>query len=258
MLIILLACNSDTKETVKQSSSDYIKELIANTQAELATPNNQVVDHYQVLLMGNSHINGLEKMLKKLIFARFPTKQVTSSSTQDLYYLSDRIKDKASIDKLINTPWTHVILQAQKYSSSGAYSYPTDAAISWIKLAKNQYATPIMFPEHPRLGNTTEGLRVYQLHKRIAEEESSCVAPIGLAWDRVIEHYPEISLYYEDGNHANITGSLLTAFVLYQVITGESADELPYIAAIEVAELTQDLLRQIATYTLEQNPACNF
>lgn len=257
-LFVLSACTSDNKEPTHEPISSDIAEESSNTQSGLPIPNNQVVDDYQILLMGNSHVNSLAGIISHLISARFPAKQVTASSAQGIGYLSDRIKDKASMDKLTNTPWTHVILQAQKYSTSGGFTYPTDAAVSWIKLAKAQNSTPIMFPEHPRLNNTTEGLRVYQLHKGIAEQEAACVAPVGLAWDRAIALDPDINLHHVDGNHANTTGKLLTAFVFYQVITGESADALPYIEEIDVDELTQNILRQIASYALEQNPACDY
>jgi hypothetical protein len=206
--------------------------------------------------MGNSHVRGLDSIIQTLIETRFNDKQVTSSYANGLKYLSDRINDQASIDILKKTPWTHIILQAQKYSSSGAYSYPVDAAVSFISLALNQGSTPIMFPEHPRLDNKTEGLRVYLLHKSISEKQSVCVAPIGLAWNRAIELYPALNLHSSDGNHANIAGKLLTSLVFYQIITGESADALPYNSSINVSEFNQNILGQIASYSLEQNPAC--
>jgi len=257
-LLLLTACNSGNKEPSNQTDANYTNTVTVNTQNSLPIPNNQVVDHYQILLMGNSHVKSLDSMINILIEARFPEKEVSSSSAQGIYYLSERIEDKASIDKLTNTPWTHVILQAQKYSSSGAFTYPTDAAVSLIRLSKSQNSTPIMFPEHPRFDNKTEGMKVHLLHKSIAQEEPACVAPIGLAWDRAIELYPDLNLHHADGNHANTTGKLLTALVFYQIITGESADTLPYIAAIDVDELNQNILRQVASYSLEQNPACDF
>lgn len=261
ILLLLTACNSDSSnnnEPIKQTDSAYIKEVLATAKSDPDIPNNQIIEHYQILFMGNSHVQSLASMMDQLISTRFSEKKVTSSSALGVYYLSERIEDRASIERLVNSPWTHVILQAQKYSTSGAFSYPIDAAITWIQLTKIQNATPIMFPEHPRYDNSTEGLQIYLLHKSITEQEPACVAPIGLAWNRAIELYPELSLYQADGNHANVTGKLLTALVFYQVITGESADALPYVETIDVNELTQDLLGQVASYTLEQNPACNY
>jgi len=258
LLFLLIACNDSSNEPPEQTDSEYIKEVLSTAQSKLDIPNNQIVEHYQILLLGNSHVQSLASMISRLIEVRFPEKQVSASSALGVYYLSERIEDRASVERLVNTPWTHVILQAQKYSASGAFTYPTDAAVSWIQLAKTQNTTPILFPEHPRFGNKTEGLQVYQIHQGIAEIEPACVGPIGLAWDRAIMLYPELSLHQSDGNHANIAGKLLTAFIFYQIITGESADALPYIAAIDVNEATQDLLGQVASFALEQTPACDY
>jgi len=258
LLLMLISCKgSDTKSNSQTDASNFI-EITGSQTAVLPIPNNQVVDHYQILFMGNSHVRGIDTIINELIETRFPEKQVTSSYAHGSYYLSERIKDKASVDTLINTPWTHIILQAQKYSSSGVFSYPIDAAVEWIKLAKTQGSTPIMFPEHPQLGNKSEGMKVHLIHKSIVENEAACIAPVGLAWDRAIELYPEFSFHHSDGNHANTTGKLLTAFIFYQIITGELADELPYIETIDVNEVKQNILRQIASYSLEQNPACEF
>jgi hypothetical protein len=53
-------------------------------------------------------------------------------------------------------------------------------------------------------------------------------------------------------------GNLFTALVFYEVITGNSADLLPYIADIDVDEPTQQLLGQIASETIQANTPCFF
>jgi len=264
LFLILAACNGGEStppvepETSPQTDATYIKEVLASAQSNLPIPNNQVVDHYQILLLGNSHSQGVGDIVERLIKARFPQKQVTTFTPVDGLFLSDRISDRTTLENLVNTPWTHVILQAQKYSASGLVSYPTDAAVSFIQLAKTQDSTPILFPEHPRFNNITEGLQVHLLHKGIAEQDLACVAPIGLTWDAMIELDRNLDMHQSDGNHANSAGKTLTSLVLYQVITGESADELPYIGSLSVNESTQNIFGQIASLSLEQNPACIF
>ncbi len=264
LILILTACNGGESapptepEPSPKTDATYIKEILASAQSDLPIPNNQVVDHYQILLLGNSHSQGVGGIVERLIKARFPEKQVTILTPLDGFFLSERISDRTTLENLVNTPWTHVILQAQKYSASGLISYSTDAAVSLIQLAKTQGSTPILFPEHPRFNNNTEGLQVHLLHKEIAEQDSACVAPIGLTWDAIIDLDSNIDMHQSDGNHANSTGKLLTSLVLYQVITGESADELPYIGSFGVNESTQNIFGQMASLTLEKNPACNY
>lgn len=115
-----------------------------------------------------------------------------------------------------------------------------------------------MFPEHPQRGFVDEGKRVHQLHMEISSKQKACVAPIGLTWDEVIMTTPTLKLHNADGNHASLTGRLLSAYVFYEVITGEAADLLPYIDTIDVDESIQQLLKQMASATIQANTPCIF
>ena len=59
---------------------------------------------------------------------------------------------------------------------------------------------------------------MYDLHVSIANKQSTCVAPVGLVWDRVISLMPRLELHHADENHASNAGSFLTALVFYQTI----------------------------------------
>jgi hypothetical protein len=182
-----------------------------------------------------------------------PGSQAASALAPGYRYLADRIDDGETQALLNSRPWTHVILQAQKYSSSGLYFYPTDAAEEWIRRVRARQAEPILFPEWPRRGNTEEGPRVHELHLSIAAREPACVAPIGLAWEESTARYPGLALHAPDGNHSNPTGALLTAFVLYEVITGLPASGLPYVPTIAIDAATQQNLREVATDVIGDN-----
>ncbi len=161
-------------------------------------------------------------------------------------------------DLLQNTSWTHVILQGQKYSQSGITVYPTLSAQIWIDKAKQHQITPILFPEHPQKGSTTEGKQVHDIHIGITTQQKSCIAPVGLTWNKVSQIEPLLNLHNNDGNHANLMGQLLTSYVFYEVITGESADLLPFIESIAVTESNQQILRQLASETIQANLPCLF
>lgn len=224
----------------------------------LPIPDNRYTENYRVLLVGNSHVrsNNLSSILSTLL-KKGTGKTTDAIVASGMGYLDDRISDGVTLAALQSREWSHVIWQAQKYSTTGQYSYSTDAAVQLIALSKQLGATPVMFPEHPRRDNVEEGMRVYLLHLSIAAREASCVAPIGPAWDSAVVMQPQTS-FHTDGNHASLTGTLLTALVFYEVISGESADELPYIAEIAVPEQIQAQLRQIASATLQQYVACTY
>jgi NAD(P)-dependent dehydrogenase (short-subunit alcohol dehydrogenase family) len=206
-------------------------------------------DDFRVLLIGNSHSSGndLPDLVARLIQQEFPQAEVVVDRAARWAFLDERLDDNVTQKKLDSQPWTHVVLQAQKYSSSGLYDYPTDAAEEWIRRVRGRGAVPVLFPEWAREGNTEEGPRIYGLHMNIAAREPACVAPVGFAWQAVIDAHPDLKLHGADGNHSNRNGALLTAYVLYQTITGEPAVDLPDITKLKVDADIQQILRTAAS-----------
>ncbi|GGI88269.1 hypothetical protein GCM10007978_27480 [Shewanella hanedai] len=254
LLSCLSACSQDNTSTnrTERPPTDLPK-----PDTNLPIPDNRNSTNYQVLLFGNSHTTRQAGLIKTLISAGDPDLAVEVVNAGG-GFLDDNLNSTRQVTKLEEGSWTHIILQGQKYSQSGSKIYPTSAAQNWIIKTKKKGATPILFPEHPQKGNAGEGMRVHLIHKRIARLQMSCVAPVGLTWDKVLNTSPPLTLHHSDGNHASLTGSLLTALVFYEVITGSSADLLPYIPKIDVDEDTQQLLGQMASETIQANQPCKY
>jgi hypothetical protein len=213
---------------------------------------------YKVLLMGNSHASALYPVLADLLVLGQPGKPIDVQLASSGGFLSDRVTDGVSHRDLEREPWTHVILQGQKYSTTGSNSYPTDAAEYWIRGSKQQAATPIMFPEHPRQGNTWEGQTLWDLHKGIAVRENTCVAPVGLVWDEVSFRMPSLVLHQSDGNHASRTGVLLTALVFYPIITGQPVESLPELSSFGIDAATGQVMKEAVSSLLYTYTGCEF
>jgi hypothetical protein len=258
-LLALTSCSGDNKKTIEEapSSGNTTKPTKRAPTENLSIPDNRFSNSYQILLFGNSHVSGLGSLIKTVIKTGIPDANIDFTNAGG-GFLDNEGSYAYRSNLLENNSWTHVILQGQKYSQSGITVYPTISAQIWIDKAKQQQITPILFPEHPQRGNATEGIRVHNIHAGIAVRQKSCVAPVGLAWDKVLLTVPGLSLHSSDGNHASVIGQLLTSYVFYEVITGESADLLPFIESIAVAESTQQILRQLASETIQANPPCLF
>lgn len=213
---------------------------------------------YKVLLMGNSHAAGLYLVLADVLALGQVDKPVDVQLSSSGGFLADRLNDSVSHHDLEREPWTHVILQGQKYSTTGAFSYPTDAAEYWIRGSKQQGATPIMFPEHPRKGNTWEGQTLWDLHTGIAVRENTCVAPVGLVWDEVAFRAPSLALHQSDGNHASSTGALLTALVFYPIITGQPVESLPRLSSFGIDVATEQVMKEAVSSALFNYTPCEF
>lgn len=67
-----------------------------------------------------------------------------------------------------------------------------------------------------------------------------------------------LQLHEADGNHANKADAAFTAFMLYQVLSGDPADQLPTIPVLALSASVQQQLRQWASAILQQYPACPF
>lgn len=208
-----------------------------------------------VLMMGNSHttLANLPAHLQALLTAGLPGKRVAVVVSPDWMFLEERAADTASLNQLRSRSWTAVVLQAQKYSSSGLFSYSTQGAEQLVQLARQNKSLPVLFAEWPRLG-VAETSRIYDLHVGIATAQPACVPPVGQAWDLAAQRHPGLRLHHSDGNHADLPGAYLAALVLYAGITGRSPRSLPDVDS-GVAAPVQAQLRAVAADTLGQVPA---
>ncbi len=218
---------------------------------------NSTANAYKVLLMGNSHASGLTPVLAELLALGQPGKPIDVQMSANRGFLVELVNDGVSEEVLESEQWTHVILQGQRYSTTGVNTYPTDAAEYWVRGSKLQGATPIMFPEHPQAGNDWEARGLWNLHSAIAARENACVAPVGLAWEYVAFEVPSLVLHLDDGNHASDAGLLLTAMVFYEIITGQQAVTLPDLSTFGIDPGAEQIMKAAVSTILINFPACN-
>jgi hypothetical protein len=208
-----------------------------------------------LLFMGNSHTsaNDLTGTVAQMVRIGRPERTVAAVEAPGWMFLEQRVQDAASMQLLRSRDWSFVILQAQKYSTSGQFTYSTEEAKQLVRAAREQHALPVLFPEWPRRG-IDETQRIYDLHVSIAQVEPACVAPIGQAWDLALARHPNLVLHASDGNHSAPAGAFLTALVLYATITQKSVADLPTLTIPDVDAMTQSLLRAIAQEAVTTTP----
>lgn len=95
-----------------------------------------------------------------------------------------------------------------------------------IDLCKKYGVTPVVymtwaekrFPENQqKMIDTCTGL---------AKEKGALMAPVGAVWQKVQQEYPDIELYFRDGEHAGPYGDFLIAGVMCRLLTGDLSDEV--------------------------------
>src|SRR5688572_3036097 len=107
-----------------------------------------------LLFMGNSHTqsNQLTNMVEAMVRAGKPGQSVASAVAPSSLFLDEHLRNARTMTLLRNQDWSYVILQAQKYSSSGETEYSTAEAKELVRISREQRAVPVMFPEWPRRG----------------------------------------------------------------------------------------------------------
>jgi hypothetical protein len=263
MAILLAGCGGgggDSSTTGPDTGTSECSRSFGTLSYAVSTPlvDNSAESAYKILLMGNSHSAALAPVLEQLLRLAHPEKSVDVANAGNPGFLSDRVNDGVSEQALECEPWTHVILQGQKYSTSGGTTYPTDAAEYWIRGSKELGATAILFPEHPRMDNNWEGQALWDLHTGIATRENACVAPVGPVWDEVVFRDPSLVLHQADGNHASDTGVLLSALVFYPIISGQPVESLPSLSGFGIDAETEQLFKESVSSLLFAYTACNY
>jgi len=224
----------------------------AQTPPAAAPPIVPVSADITILMMGNSHTstNRLPETLAAMVRAGKPGKTVAAVVAPGFMFLEERFNHAPSIALLQSQRWSFVVLQAQKYSTSGQFVYSTAEAEQLIRMSRSMGAVPIMFPEWPRFG-IPETATIYDLHASIALKQPACVAPIGQAWDLALSRNPALALHSADGNHSAAPGAFLAALVLYATLTGGSPAALPALPILGVDDAVQSELRNAAADTVQ-------
>jgi hypothetical protein len=200
-----------------------------------------------ILMFGNSHtaFNQLPNMLAAMVRAGRPGKTVSVTVPSGFLFLDERLNDPASMAAFASQKWSAVILQAQRYSTSGTVDYSIAEAVELVRRTRQIPALPVMFPEWPRRG-INETQRIFDLHVSIARLQPACVPPIPQAFDLAAARYPLLVLHDADGNHSAPAGAYLAAAVLYATLTGNSPLGLPQLDGFSVDAGTQANLRVVA------------
>ena len=209
-----------------------------------------------LLFMGNSHTqyHFVPDQVAMMVRAAKPGRTVAVTLAPGSMFLDEHVVNPGTTELLDRRRWSFVVLQAQRYSSSGQFFYPIGGAVELVGKARASGAVPVMFPEWPRRG-VNETQRIFDLHVSIAQSAPACVAPVPQAWDLSLARHPTLFLHDDDGNHSNPRGAFLASLVIATTITGVPPDTLPTLAIDGVDPEQQAMLRRIAAETvLAYNP----
>lgn len=96
-----------------------------------------------------------------------------------------------------------------------------------IELSLRCGVEPVLFMTWAEKACPENQQKMIDTYLKLGEMTGIKVAPVGIAWQKIRQKYPQIELYYKDGEHASPYGDLLTALTLCKTIHPEGTLALP-------------------------------
>ena len=183
----------------------------------------------RVFFIGNSYtfVNDLPGVLIGLAEASQGRKLLTGQYTPGGYTLDQHVKDGKAVEAIKRQQWDVVVLQEQSILPVVAPVKMYSAARKLHETIQGQKAETLLYLTWARKAQPRMQEGLTQVYFAIAKELRANVAPVGAAWQSVMQEYPTLNLYMEDGSHPSPEGTYLAACVFYAVLLGENPVGLP-------------------------------
>ncbi len=233
-------------------------------------------DSLRVLFIGNSHtfVNDLPGLFSGLSGAGGRPVR-TDASTFGGYSLEDHTNTQATLDKIAQDSWSFVVLQEQsviptirywRYSSMYPASRLFDSLIQlqgaqtafymtwgWKYGGQHSYGDSLS-PDFPDYFEMQESVRV--AYQEIADELSSTMVPVGMAFARARHIDSLVDLWQADYCHATLMGTYLGACVFYAALHGASPVGLEFYGGLDsaTARFCQEIAWQTVSVVAEIPP----
>ena len=182
--------------------------------------------------------------------------------------MAGHASNATSLSKIASQEWDYVVLQSQSQEPSFPPSqvandvYPYAQQLTDSIRRNTSCGTPLFFMTWGRKNGdasncaayppicTYEGMqqRLRESYMEMAFTNQGRVSPVGVAWKRVREEYPEIDLYTPDESHPSYAGSYLAASVFYCSIFQKSCESSDFTGSLD--STTAGRLRTIASETV--------
>jgi len=219
----LAGCDSDSGKPAGQNGS---------TSAPRGAESARYVDRdlsaaadVSILFIGNSHTtwHDLPNLVRGMMEFKRPSRTVLVRMFPVQFL--DEVAGNSELERLFTgRRWTHVVLQAQRISASGKYSYSRQEGIDFARRARATGAAVLFFSEWGRKGVAGDARMNERIYQEMAEASEARVVRVGHVWDVALAERPSLPLHWTDGNHQSTMGAFLTACVLYGAVTGESPE----------------------------------
>lgn len=215
-----------------------------------------------VLFIGNSYtyVNDVPGMVQALADSARGDRLAVETLAEPNYALVDHVATGAAQREIGKGGWAFVVLQQGPSSvdvNRDTLRLATKALAPLITAAGGRAA---LFSAWPTSDRRIDFPRAIESYRLAAADVGGVFLPVASAWLAAWERDSTIVLYADDGLHASINGSYLTALVIYGRLLGRSATGAPRVLrlasgiTISVDAVTANVLQRAADAALAANP----
>lgn len=219
-----------------------------------------------VLFIGNSYtaVNNLPETVKQLALSKGDT-MTYEASTPGAYTFLQHTTYATTIANINLQPWDFVILQDQSQEPAFPPSqvqvdvYPYATKLDSMIHANDSCSETVFFMTWGRKNGDASNCASYPpictyygMQQRLRESymemgqmNNATVAPVGMAWKKIMSDSLSFNLYAADESHPSVYGTYLTACVFYAMLFQQSPVGATYYATIP--DTTAMLLQQTAS-----------
>ena len=208
---------------------------------------------HQILFIGNSLTfwnNGIYSHLEKLAAsADVPLALVTGKSVKGGATLKVQWERPEPRAMIAQGHWTDVVVQEDLPEIN--LSYFREHARHFVEEIRKAKARPILLMTwaYARL-DWIDNEQIAQAHRSLGRELSVDVAPVAVAWQRVLRERPDLDLFAPDREHPSIHGTYLETCVVYATVMRSSPVPLRYVAP-GISDSDASYLRRVAWETFQ-------
>ena len=182
----------------------------------------------KVLFIGNSHTyyNDMPQIFADMCKERGKDVEVAMQAHPGVTYGWHFGQHTELRFALIHGNFDYVVMQQAAHSPCPAKEETLTDGKKIIELARANGVTPIQTMPWAEKRDPDHQKGMYDIYNTLSEETGIKLTVAGNVFEEVFYNYPDIDLYWKDGEHASPYGSYVIAMAAYAAIFGESVKGL--------------------------------
>ncbi|MBQ3009523.1 MAG: SGNH/GDSL hydrolase family protein [Oscillospiraceae bacterium] len=182
----------------------------------------------KVLFIGNSHTyyNDMPQIFADICKERGKDVEVTMQAHPGVTYGWHFGQHTELRFALVHGGFDYIVMQQAAHSPCPAKEETIADGKKIIELARANGVTPIQTMPWAEKRDPDHQKGMYDIYNTLAEETGVKLTVAGNVFEDVFYNYPDVNLYWRDGEHASPYGSYVIAMAAYAAIFGESVKGL--------------------------------